>query len=405
MQDTMSRNKKHTSNKKRLIRPRGMFHIVGCIISFATLITYAYSCTYVPVLENSEDYISAVLSFKFNWNKVPNGQVNSDSVKVIIKDCYNPIELSLNVAHDGSVDSTRLLYGEYDGFAYTMSEEFSISEQLHASISNMSEDQIEEIKGGINVDFNGNYAYLTNAQKLNVGRSHEIATASWDGLFEFDMYSLIQTIDFEIQLQVEDGISVEKVVGEIAGVSNKVNIQNGEISDSRLGRIAFLMYPAPSINISNYSNYNAHINSCSYNNTHINNYSNDNVGDLYRSDNESYNIVGSINCLGLFPPMNEGIYAGNGVLRVAVFTRIDNQSKIFHAGINLYNIMKKKALLKSVQVPEVNSEFSGYGISSNKASIKIESPLKITATSIAPEESQGENTDKWFDGEKIDIEI
>lgn len=173
---------------------------------------------------------------------------------------------------------------------------------------------------------------------------------------------LTQDMTFRIGIETDPGVEITKVIGEISGVPETVQLMTGHISDSLTCRVPF----------------------------ELKNTGSSEAAAIYE---------GSVCLLGLFPSKDITFVTGPGILEVSVTAQVGEQERTFHAGINL-----QKSITEVVTVEKADDNDRLYRIAVTEALFDVDAHLKIKEGQIVLDE-KGQGVEGWFEKEDFEFEI
>lgn len=91
-------------------------------------------------------------------------------------------------------------------------------------------------------DYNPLYKKLKNTGRIFVAVKSVQVQQSKASFITFNPVPITQQITFRVRLQVPSGVVINRIVAEISGVVNKVNLTSGVLDQSESGRVYFLLH-------------------------------------------------------------------------------------------------------------------------------------------------------------------
>ena len=211
-------------------------------------------------------------------------------------------------------------------------------------------------------DFNPSFTYVKEAKPLFLDVKKQSLAPDLDPEISFDMKSVTQKLTFRVLLETEEGVSIQddRIMGEISGVAGSVQLMSAQVRDSSY-RVLFSLKKT----------------------------GNEGTRDVYE---------GVTNVFGLFPGNNSSDIIGAGILQLTITADCGDQSRRFHAGVNLSSSIRQAGLMEEFE------DGSGYRAAKDAATFEVQSVLHISKDQIGPGDgSQG--VEIWFDSDDNDIDI
>lgn len=248
-----------------------------------------------------------------------------------------------------------------DGYETFLADKGASMREINIRAIGYSDSEITDLLGS-RTDFNPTQKHVRqmvpvwfDVQKANI---HPEA----DTVITVSPRPLTQDMTFRISIETEPGVEITKVIGEISGVPETVQLMTGHISDSLTCRVPFEMVKAGSAD----------------------------AADFYE---------GTVCLLGLFPSRDATFVTGPGILEVSVTAKVGDNERTFHAGINL-----QKSIAEAVTVQKADDNERLYRIAVTEATFDIESRLKIKEGQVILD-GNGQGVEVWFDKETLEFEI
>ena len=248
-----------------------------------------------------------------------------------------------------------------DGYKEFLAEKGASMRDINIRAIGYSEDEITGLVGS-RTDFNPTQKHVRqmtpiwlDVQKVNVH-------PDIDTIITVHPRPLTQDMTFRIGIETDPGVEITKVIGEISGVPETVQLMTGHISDSLTCRVPFEMERLGALG----------------------------AADFYE---------GHACLLGLFPSKESTFVTGPGILEVSVTAKVGDQERTFHAGINLKNSITEAG---TVQKAAENERL--YRIAATEAMFDVEARLRIKEGQIVLD-GNGQGVEVWFDKENLEFEI
>ena len=217
----------------------------------------------------------------------------------------------------------------------------------------------DEIKNEDLIDFNPLYPFIRPCGPIYFVRSDNESTTlvsssdNNDNIVRISPEKMTRKVTFTINADIEKGVVVDRLVGIISGVPYKAQFTTGFVSDQKTGKMPFEM-----------------------------------TADNLSSDGGKTVFKGAINIFGLVPASSQDLVTGPGILNVILHARVDDggatRKRVFHASINLKNVIEKTDLMVMTD-DMVYWEFS----STSDYSIAVGATLEVTRDKILTTSDQG----------------
>lgn len=213
---------------------------------------------------------------------------DDDSAKV-----YNGLYSIMAVA---SVDSEDYFVPHLDRFPDSLALRMR---DMYVEIPQISD---EEKKEQVYMDFNPFYPFIRSVNPLYFVRSeeetHQQISSLEDNVIRLMPMAMTRKITFTIDADIEEGVTVDRMVGIISGVPASAQMMSGYVDKENLCKMPFEMTKASS---------------------------------------GSYS--GSVNVFGLFPSDSPDLITGAGVFNLILHASVQEggilKKRVFHASINL----------------------------------------------------------------------
>lgn len=177
------------------------------------------------------------------------------------------------------------------------------------------------------IDYNPVYPYIRTVKPFYYVRpSIKTHTEIWTNRGEdiktihLRPQPLTRKVSFNIGMEVEEGVVIERIVGMISGVPSKVQLMTGYVEDKQTSKVPFDMKP----------------------------------------DGEN-RYSGEINVFGLFPPAKDSLYVGPGILTVTIHASAEHEG-VTYKNIFYYNINMKRAI-EEAEIMILTEDRSAYRFS------------------------------------------
>ena len=190
---------------------------------------------------------------------------------------------------------------------------------------------------------------------------------------------LTQQVTFRLHVEKEEGVVVDSLAAEIAGVPATVELTSGLLLADKTYKMLFRPAYGPLATAAD--SLSATVLDC----------------------------AGTANLTGIVNSYSDEMVTGPGILQIAVYAHYDytddrtggmrRAAKVFHAGINLYHTLKAHKLL------EYDLEHEAYRQTCRTAEIEIVSPLVISREGVVDNGSASTGLDAWMPGETVEVRI
>lgn len=210
-------------------------------------------------------------------------------------------------------------------------------------------------------DFNPRYEFIRTIVPVYIEVKEVQLSPAHPAEITITPAPLTQEITFRVRMKIEDGVEIQDVSAEISGLAGSVEIMSGQIDDTETFRSIFKM-------------------------TEVSANGADRV------------YEGKLLTFGLFPSKDLAFITGPGILQLSIRASDGENTKVFHAGINIKETISSARLLEKL-------ENDRYRITAGTAVLEIPNTLSIAKDQVAPGDDQG--VEIWVDSDsnKIDAEI
>ncbi len=210
-------------------------------------------------------------------------------------------------------------------------------------------------------DFNPRYEFIRTIVPVYIEVKEVQLSPAYPAEITITPAPLTQEITFRVRMKIEDGVEIQDVSAEISGLAGSVEIMSGQIDDTETFRSIFKM-------------------------TEVSANGADRV------------YEGKLLTFGLFPSKDLAFITGPGILQLSIRASDGENTKVFHAGINIKETISSARLLEKL-------ENDRYRITAGTAVLEIPNTLSIAKDQVAPGDDQG--VEIWVDSDsnKIDAEI
>lgn len=382
-----------------------MKKITAILIRTAVLTVFLsfHACTFVPLEDKSDLPESVSVNVNLNWSQDVAEDEKPDGMYIAMSRIINSVHYVWTADPDGNLtgqlqpsgqpdqedqsgqatasmtpeepsvpDFGTVLNGEYyimafnsmaDSYRIDALDEFASDptvsmRDLVASVVTVDPAELDPDKA----DFNPSFTYVKEAKPLFLDVKKQSLDPDLDPEISFDMKSVTQKLTFRVLLETEEGVSIQddRIMGEISGVAGSVQLMSAQVRDSSY-RVLFTLKKT----------------------------GNEGTRDMYE---------GVTNVFGLFPGNNSSDIIGAGILQLTITADCGDQSRRFHAGVNLSSSIRQAGLMEEFE------DGSGYRAAKDAATFEVQSVLHISKDQIGPGDgSQG--VEIWFDSDDNDIDI
>ncbi len=236
----------------------------------------------------------------------------------------------------------------------------------------LSDDKVD--KHGMSwKDYNPYSTYITGATPVYYYSSGvEKIDDQKDNIIKITPNRLTQ--DIEIHFSIErDSVMIEKMMAEVSGVPESMNLITGVVDPSHTLKVLFLPQEESADGETSQSN-----------------------GEGQSSWHGVTNYVGKISVMGLLRSDDPTFTTGAGIMQLAIFTYTEDKlgrkvSKLFNVGINLYNTIGEYGKIIYQQKETVILE--------------IDNILKIDKNQVLETVDGDRNLDNWIIYKNIDLDV
>lgn len=253
-----------------------------------------------------------------------------------------------------------------DRFKYVLEgvEQFqdslSISmKDLYAAIPYVPDEEIIEAEI---VDFNPMYPFIYSAEPLFLEvKKQSLYPKSEVNMLTIAPQHIVRNIAFRLNIELERGVKIERLLGIISGVPSKMQLMSGVVNRYDTGKVFF------------------------------------ELKDDFSLGNE-FIYMGDVDVLGLFPATKPGFITGPGILQLILDASVDGSGKRrFFASINLKETIEKADIMIETD------DHLGYRCLRDAV---LEIPTKLIVSRDHILSSGGNGLEVWYDNEKhVDAEI
>lgn len=328
---------------------------------------------------------------------------------------------------------------------FVQSEEISMKE-LVASSPIVSQEHLDEVFGEKMADFNPLYGFIFDVGPLYMDVKKQTVQPDQSGEVVLNPHTLTQNLTFEINVQVDKGVEIRSILGEISGVPGEIELMSGYVSDSTTYRVLFDFLPTDTILLDSLPRNDYVIddeiaddqenaddpaaggdNGTSADDTgtegtkaegdsesgdggesgDIEGGSDDEAGGEADEEEEfpcrSVTYQGNVDVLGLFPARDSAFITGPGILHVTIHARTKSPSgrtydRLFHSGINIAKTIENAALM------ELNESTRTYRARKSAAVLQVKSILKVFHDQVQPG-GGGQGVEIWVNKEENSFEV
>ena len=271
-------------------------------------------------------------------------------------DPFEPVAGKAAAADSTAADSTALsgLPEVEPGDYYVMA--FNLEQARE-----MDDAAVAAFVGNSHADFNPSYAYIRDSGPLFLDVMKETFAEGAVKSLRLEPERLTQRIAIRFRLELEEGVEVERITGEISGVAGEVELMSGTVDDSVTYRSLF------------------------------------EAAEVSREGQVSL-YEGVVNVLGLFPGKDDSFITGPGILQLSIRARSGEYERVFHAGINLKETITRAGLMNALPGD------AGFRTAREEAELQVESLLRIRNDQVEPG-GEGQGVENWFNSDNIDVEL
>lgn len=384
------------------------------------------ACTEVDLCDAGSHPHRTLLDFRYHWDKKYEG-LRTDSMRVVAVRPVNLMRYEFRVSANeqgnkgimlspetermeevGSVDSSGLVHendclwvrsGNYKFVTYTVDHDWVWDERKEEdSVTSADMSDLVVSYKPFQVDdprltgifgswktYNTYSDYVLSGMKpLFFGRADYIdvpvvAERETSLPIHFTPVPVTQHLQFAFTIEKEEGIVVDSITAEIAGVSASMQLATGLVRPEKSYKMLFKMgYPALSS----------------------------------RADSAqavALDCKGEVDVIGLVRSAAPELRTGPGILQIAVYSHVKTEAtdalpplnlyKIFYAGINLFHTLSETKLLEWEEEEEM------YSQTCHEAVLEIGAVLKISKDAVLNGGSGSTGLDEWFVGDDIDLDV
>lgn len=298
---------------------------------------------YVMVLMNRIQNTTVHYAFKMDgYGAVADSSIPSDSQESGLKIHNGQYSVAAVAAYDGDdfIVSDLEAYGE--SVEHLMKD-------VYVTIPLLSDEDITEQDY---IDFNPTYPYVKSVgafwyvRPSNATHTFISSMTGNDNIVHLNPRPLTKKIYFTINLEVEDGVAIERCVGTVSGVPQRVQLMTGAVSSRKTGKMPF---------------------------------------EMVNTEGNAYE--GHINAFGLFHSDNKELVVGPGVLAVIIHAQAEGTEgpvrRIFYANMQISDKIRKAEIMRQ-------DEVNGYMFTSaDSYRINVDKTLKVTRDMIVSGASDG----------------
>lgn len=234
---------------------------------------------------------------------------------------------------------------------------------LYVQIPEISEAEKEE---KTYMDFNPVYPFIRTVGPLYFVRSeqatHQQISPLSDNVIRLSPITMTRKITFTVNAEVEQGVSVDRMVGVISGVPGSAQFMSGYVNKKNLCKMPF---------------------------------------EMTKSAESGTQYTGSVNVFGLFPADSPDMITGPGIFNVILHASVTENEKVrnrvFHASINLKNTIGDADIMVMAD-DRIHYEFSEM----DDLTINIPDVLEVTKEKILTGTDQG--FEVWQENDTSDDE-
>lgn len=231
------------------------------------------------------------------------------------------------------------------------------------------------------VDYNSMYPYIRHVSPFYYVRpSQKTHTEVWSDTGDvvdvtLRPQPLTRKISIGLTLDVEEGVSIDRLVGVISGVPSKVQLMTGYVSEEHTSKMPF---------------------------------------EMTSKDGRYYE--GSINAFGLFPPQADSLIVGPGILTVILHASVEDQGvlhkRVRHSSVSLKTEIDAAEIMSLTEdrsayrfSDTVNTDGEGNQLEVKDYNIKVEGyKMVVTKEKVIAGPDQGFEVWKPIDGND-DMEV
>lgn len=260
--------------------------------------------------------------------------------------------------------------GEYYAVAFRASDQYDISSLAKFGLDpSMSMQEVYAVLPqdgtdyGKMADFNPYSSFISPAEGTLEYDFKRVSVKDSSMVMVFTPVPLTQKLTFRVKVNLGEGVNVTSLRAAVSGVPSKVRIMSGMVRND--AEIPTHRIYVPMKNEGNPGVYE-----------------------------------GTVEVLGLFPPVSPTHTSGPGIFQVEVKANVNEggrrYDRVFYAGINL------KKSIEDASLMEAADDRSGYRIRRNAAVIEVPAVLEVLSDSVVS--GEGEGVEQWFEND-ADIEV
>lgn len=292
-----------------------------------------------PEDETPEDEVPEDGTTEGEPEEVPEEDDNDDAM------VYNGLYSVMAVA---SVDNEDFIVPHLDRFLDSLALRMR---DIYIEIPEIDE---EVKKEQAYMDFNPFYPFIRTAHPLYFVRSeedtHQRISSLDDNIIRLSPMLMTRNITFSINAEVEDGVSIDRMVGIISGIPASAQFMSGYVRKQDLCKMPF---------------------------------------EMARTAGSQTEYSGSVNVFGLFPSDSPDHITGPGIFNVILHASVEDDNgnvrkRVFHASVNLMETITKADIMVMAD------DMIHYVLSSREdLTMKIADRLVVTRDKILTGSGQG----------------
>ncbi|MGM9764612.1 MAG: hypothetical protein ACI3ZQ_11380 [Candidatus Cryptobacteroides sp.] len=336
----------------------------------ASLVFCVGSCTLIDLQNSDANADKARVNIGYAWPGEEN-RGDCDSVYVLMNRATGGIRYLIAEGSDVMSIDTAVVFGNYVSCLYACNSSDYDIVQRQEFLNNsdvfirdftvagkeISDDVVEGLRGGSNLDFNGSYKYINLPSQIYSETILSTISDIRDNVMDFNLSPVLTNVNLEIQVFAAADVTINSIVAELSGVPMSIKIRDGSTSTEDFGRVIFPM-------------------------------------DASSEDTYHANFY----VTGIYPATSESYTSGPGILMLYINVALNDEVKILHPAINLRKNIIESDLLQPA------GEQGRYFMGNRNITLKIDEALKINADNFG--QIGGDNAvERWFDSDNIDVEI
>jgi len=346
-----------------------------CLIP--VFLTLVHSCTEVSLNVTAEEYeTERPVKIRFDWTESNLEPGDRPDSLLLIFDCIaDSTRCSFNVCADSAATNEVLLPKNGEWICFVANEKVQgmsldgLNKFLHirdtfslktitARADTMTYSELTSIRGFINTNPGMPYLKEIKGNVSSLGRVRVNGVS--ESTLILALKDLSVNVNFKLKLKIEEGVTVERMVGEISGVPGVINLMNKEVVASNMGKTLFGIHPNG-------------------------------------ADSSRWN--GSVRISGIIPPEKNDIFLGDGILTLRIYVTTEREKMLYVTAMNLKTLLENKPVL-------VPTDRSGiYHCSGNDNFVlDIPATLWLTPAGVKPC-GDGQGTNEWNNGEKFSHQL